>query len=76
MKARPWKAGNYLNIRYFVHFCVVRMTLIINSILDNHEMRWARAPRLRCHHDSGNNKAASPFGLLKLKVSNHQVLAQ
>ena len=58
--------------RQLVRFHIVRMAFCIR---DNHEMRWARAPRLRYHHDSGNNKAASLLRLLRLKVSNHQGLA-
>ena len=44
MKVRPWKVGNYLKNRRLVHFRIVRMAF---RIRDNHEMRWARAPRLR-----------------------------
>ena len=72
VKVRPWKAGNYLKNRSLVDFRIVRMALCIR---DNHEMRWARASRLRCHHDSGNNKVASLLRLLGLKVSNRQGLA-
>ena len=47
VKVRPWKAGNYLKNRKLVRFRVVRLSFCIR---DSHEMRWARAPRLRCHH--------------------------
>ena len=42
-------------------------------IRDYHEMRRARAHMVRCHHESGNNKAASLLRLLRFKVSNRQV---
>ena len=36
-----------------------------------------REPRIvRCHHDSGNNKAASLLCLQRSKVSNHDGLAK
>ena len=39
--------------------------------------RDGREPRIvRCHHDSGNNKAASLLRLLSSKVSNHHGLAK
>ena len=38
--------------------------------------REARAHMVRCHHDSGNNKAASLLRLLRFKVSNRQGLAK
>ena len=38
--------------------------------------REARAHIVRCHHDSGNNKAASLLRRLRSKVSNHQGLAK
>ena len=53
VKVRPWKAGNYLEIGYLIRLRVVRMAFCIR---DNHAIRWARPPRLRCHHDSGNIK--------------------
>ena len=69
---RPWKAGNYLNNRQLVRFRIVWMVFCTR---DNHEMRWARASRLRCRHDPETNKAASLLPLLRLKASNHQGLA-
>ena len=38
---------------------VFRIVWMAFSIRDNHEMGRARARIVRCHHDSGNNKAAS-----------------
>ena len=39
--------------------------------------RDGREPRIvRCHHDSGNNKAASLLRLPRAKVSNHHGLAK
>ena len=39
--------------------------------------RDGREPRIvRCHHDSGNNKASSLLRLLRSKLSNHHGLAK
>ena len=45
-------------------------------IRDYHKKRRARARIVRCHHDSGNNKAASLLRLLSFKVSNRHGLAK
>ena len=52
-----------------IRFCVVWRAL---RIRDNHEMgRQGREPfPSRCHHDSGNNKAASLLLLSFAKLSN------
>ena len=63
---RPWKAGNYLRNRSLVRFRILRMAFCIR---DYHETRRARAHIVRCHHDSGNNKAASLLRILRFKVS-------
>ena len=70
---RPWKAGNYLRNRLLVRFRIIRMAFCIR---DYHETRRARAHIVRCHHDSGNNKAAAPLRLLRFKVSNRHGLAK
>ena len=66
VKVRPWKAGNYPKNRYLIRFRIVRMAFCIR---DNHEMRRARASRLRCHHGSGGINKADSLQHLRLEES-------
>ena len=70
---RPWKAGHCIKNTKLVRFRIIRMAFCSR---DSHETRRARARIVRCHHDSGNNKAASLLRLLSFKVSNRHGLAK
>ena len=70
---RPWKAGIYLRYRQLVRLRIIMMAF---GIRDYHETRRARAHIVRCHHDSGTNKAASLLRLLRFEVSTRQGLAK
>ena len=62
----PWKAGNYPQNRQLVRFGIVWMAFCIR---DNHDIGRARARTVRCHNDSGNNRAASLL-LLRFKKAS------
>ena len=63
---RPREAGDYLKMGLLVRLCIVGMAFRIQHI---HKM--ARQPfPFRCHHESGNNKAASLLLVGFANVSN------
>ena len=67
------KAGNYLRNRKLFRFRIIRMAFCIR---DYHKKETGESRIVRCHHDSGNNKADSLLRLLRSKVSNHHGLAK
>ena len=64
----PWKAGNYLKIGNWSVFVSFGWRFVFGIIM-RRDGREEPAP-FRCHHDSGNNKAASLLLLSPVKVSS------